>query len=179
MDQEGLRLTADGELLRQSGEALASDPLVWLGARLDLAPGCTLRSFFRSVEAYPDLLRLSPFLPACLEEASRWPSRDCTTPRLRDLELTKRVELIGAPGERRVQIYCLFYAAGPEQALDVKELSYGEILDEPLLLGPLRHVVFGDSLDSLDFATSYTLFEVVDTIGWHLSFQGAPNKCSL
>jgi hypothetical protein len=179
MGQEGLRLTAQGELATQTGDPLDRDPLAWLGCRLTLDPGCTLRSFFRCIEAYPDLARLSPFFPSCLQEVARWPARDCTTPRLRYLELIKRVELIGAPGERSLQIYCLFYGAGEEKDRDVKEFTYGEILDQPLRLGPLRHVVFGDSLDSLDFATSYTLFEIVDTMIWHLSFQGAPDKCTL
>ncbi|MCF8031366.1 MAG: hypothetical protein K9K39_10770 [Desulfohalobiaceae bacterium] len=179
MGRESLRLTAEGGLTTQTGGSLSSDPLACLGSCLTLDPDCTLRSFFRCIEAYPDLARLSPFFPSCLEEAARWPSEGCTTPRLRYLELMKRVELIGAPGERSLQIYCLFYAVGEEEAHDVKELAYGEILDQPLQLGPLRHVVFGDSMDSLDFATSYTLFEAVDTIIWHLSFQGAPHKCSL
>jgi len=179
MGQEGLRLTAEGVLTTQTGDHLNSDPLAFLGSRLTLDPDCTLRSFFRCIEAYPDLARLSPFFSSCLEEAARWPSEGCTTPRLRHLELMKRVELIGAPGERSLQIYCLFYAAGEEEAHDVKELAYGEILDQPLRLGPLRHVVLGDTLDSLDFATSYILFEAVDTIIWHLSFQGTPDKCSL
>ena len=179
MGQEGLRLTAEGVLAKQAGEPLGADPLASLGSSLTLDQDCTLRSFFRCIEAYPDLIRLSPFSSTCLEEVALWPSSDCTTPRLRNLELMKRVELIGAPGERSLQIYCLFYGAGEEKDHDVKEFTYGQLLDQPLSLGPLRHVVLGDTLDSLDFATSYTFFEVVDTIIWHLSFQGAPDKCTL
>jgi hypothetical protein len=179
MGQEELRLTAEGVLATQAGDPLGTDPLASLGSSLTLDQDCTLRSFFRCIEAYPDLNRLSPFSSPCLEEVARWPSSDCTTPRLCHLELMKRVELIGAPGERSLQIYCLFYGAGKEEARDVKEFTYGELLDQPLRLGPLRHVVLGDTLDSLDFATSYTLFEMVDTIVWHLSFQGAPDKCTL
>ncbi len=179
MGQEGLRLTAEGVLATQAGEPLGTDPLASLGSRLTLDRDCTLRSFFRCIEVSPDLARLSPFFTTSLEEVARWPSSNCTTPRLRHLELMKRVELIGAPGERSLQIYCLFCGAGEEEARDVKEFTYGELLDQPLSLGPLRHVVLGDTLDSLDFATSYTLFEVIDTIIWHLSFQGAPDKCTL
>ncbi|MCF8031291.1 MAG: hypothetical protein K9K39_10395 [Desulfohalobiaceae bacterium] len=179
MGQEGVYLAADGGLISRYGDRPVEDPFAYLGSGLLLAPDCTLRSFFRCIQAYPDLARLSPFFGSCLEEMSKWPPQGCITAGLRHLELMKRVELIGAPYERTVQIYCLFCAVEEEEVRDVKEYSYGAVLDEPLSLGPLRHVVFGDSLDSLDFATRYTLFEAVDTIIWHLSFQGAPDRCTL
>ena len=179
MGQEGVCLTAAGGLTNLSEGKPVGDPFAFLGSGLALDADCTLRSFFRCIEAYPELARLSPFFEPCLEEAAKWPLQGCTTAGLRHLELMKRVELIGAPYERAVQIYCLFCAVEEEEARDVKVYSYGGVLDMSLALGPLRHVVFGDSLDSLDFATRYTLFEALDTIIWHLSFQGAPDKCTL
>ena len=38
------------------------------------------------------------------------------------------------------------------------------LLDMPLKLGRLRHIVFGDKVDTLEFETVYSLFEFIDGV---------------
>ena len=49
----------------------------------------------------------------------------------------------------------------------------------PLRLGKLRHVIFGDLVDSFEFDTFFNLFELIDGIAWDLSFHNRPRACQL
>jgi len=51
------------------------------------------------------------------------------------------------------------------------------LLDLPVELGNLKHVVFGDQVDIFEFETVYTFFEFLDGIAWELSFLGTPKQC--
>ena len=53
------------------------------------------------------------------------------------------------------------------------------ILDMPLKLGKLKHIVFGDKVDILEFDTVFNLFEFIDGIMWELGFQGTLTACEL
>mgnify|MGYP001070394922 CR=1 FL=1 len=53
------------------------------------------------------------------------------------------------------------------------------LLDMPLRLGKLRHVIFGDRVDLFEFDTVFNLFELIDGIAWELSFQNLPQTCDI
>jgi hypothetical protein len=53
------------------------------------------------------------------------------------------------------------------------------LLDMPLRLGRLRHVIFGDHVDVFEFDTVINLFEFIDGVAWELSFQNLPQKCEI
>jgi hypothetical protein len=53
------------------------------------------------------------------------------------------------------------------------------LLDLPVKLGRLKHVIFGDRVDIFEFDTVYTLFEFIDGIAWELSFHGTPKQCEI
>ena len=53
------------------------------------------------------------------------------------------------------------------------------ILDMPVRLGRLRHIVFGDKVDIFEFDTVFTLFEFIEGIAWELGFQVGSTQCAL
>ena len=58
-------------------------------------------------------------------------------------------------------------------------MQLDSLLDLPLKLGKLKHIVFGDRVDIFEFDTVYTLFEFIDGIAWQLGFHAAPEQCEL
>ncbi len=53
------------------------------------------------------------------------------------------------------------------------------LLGTQVRLGKLRHVIFGDQVDVFEFDTVFTLFELVEGIGWELGFHGTPRECQI
>ena len=54
-----------------------------------------------------------------------------------------------------------------------------QIFDMPVRIGKLKHVVFGDKVDVLEFDTVFNLFEFIEGIVWQLSFHRSPKECAL
>ena len=173
-------LLPDGCLCATRGPAM-HDVLACLGHQVLLADGCRLRTFFRLLERHPDLRRLSEFLPLAIAQYQACPADDCRWAALARLELAKIVEMTGAPERPRLEIYNRLSGVSPgrpEELEEIQPLPLAVLLDLPLTLGRLRHVVFGDTLTSFTLAdTVYTLFEFIDGIAWQLSFQGTPTEC--
>jgi hypothetical protein len=96
------------------------------------------------------------------------------------LELSKVVEVIGHPAPPRLEIYQVFRGVDAD-GLDVEIKSHPveTLLDVPVVLGRLRHVVFGDRVDEFRFQTVCNLFEFQEGISWQLAFHGAPMECAL
>ncbi len=175
-----IRLTRDGRLLEKGSQEEAASPLLRLGQPLLLDQDCTLRSYFFMLDHYEALSQLSPFLSPCQEQYRKAPGQGCTASGLDCLELGKTVELIAATGGHpRLEIGTTFQGRLGSKAYDLKDFQMEEILDIPIRLGQLKHVVFGDTVDALYFETSYGLFEFVDAVVWYLSFQGSPAQCKL
>jgi len=174
-----ITLAADGLLVRSDGTC-ETDPLCALGARVLLAEGYTLRSFLRMLAAYPLLTRLSPFAQGLAQGLALWPAAGCVPPGLARLELSKTVEIIGHPAPPRLEIYTVLRGVGTDGSdVEIKPHPVETLLDVPVVLGPLRHVVFGDRLDEFRFQTVCNLFEFQEGIGWQLAFHGAPAECAL
>ena len=157
-----IRLHADG--------TLSSDArfVGLLRMRLELDDDVTLRSFFRLV----------PGLGDALAEAETCPASGCRHPGLEALRLGKRVELTGFPGTPRVDVYLAVEGVGDELP-ELRFFRLRDMLDTPLRTGTARHVLLGETATVLDAETSFTLFDLLEGMGWELGFQGGSLTCNL
>ena len=198
---ETVRLTRDGRLVGP-GDVPVTDPLPALSFAISLEEGCTLRSFFLMLRRYPDLLKLSEFLPAVLADAEKCPVSGCLSDEISLLAVGKTMELIGFPGEPRAELYLwlrglaappggaaplsldadqpgIFLAGLMEANREIRFIPLEILLDTPLFLAGLKHVVLGDVDRSLFCETRFTLFEVVDGLAWEFGFRGGSQQCSI
>ena len=171
-------LQADGKLLDEKGKPI-SEPLRYLSFQIQLQEGTSLRSFFRMISRHPVLEQLSTFFPSFLEQYAKCPDADCTAGGYDYLEFGKTVEMIGHPGQPRLEIYHWLKGATGSQAEEIRSSQLDGLLDLPLKLGKLKHIVFGDKVDAFEFDTVFTLFEFIDGIAWELSFHGRPQACDI
>ena len=65
------------------------------------------------------------------------------------------------------------------ETFEIKSIQLPNLLDLPLKLGKLKHIVFGDRVDIFEFDTVFTLFEFIDGVAWELSFHGTPDQCAI
>lgn len=174
-----ITLAAEGFLVRSDGTR-EEDPLRALGARVLLGQGYVLRSFVRMLALYPLLTRLSPFAGGLAEGLGRWPASGCVPAGVERLELSKTVEIIGHPAPPRLEIYHVLRGVDTQgRDVEIKAHPVETLLDLPVALGPLKHVVFGDHMNEFRFQTVCNLFEFQEGIGWQLTFHGAPLECAL
>ena len=66
-----------------------------------------------------------------------------------------------------------------EAVREIRFIPLQVLLDTPLYLGGLKHVVLGDANRHLLCETRFTLFEFVDGLAWELGFQGGTQQCSI
>jgi len=171
-------LKSDG-LLLQDDASSAPDPLMLLGHKVELGQGYTLRSFFQMIERYPVFTQLNAFLPECMQLYRGCPEGECLAPGIGHLELYKTVEMMGFPGEPRLEIYHTLCGMDGKETCEIKAFPLENLLDMPLRVGKLKHVVFGDKVDVLEFDTILNLFEFIEGIVWQLSFHRSPKECAL
>ncbi|MEG1609568.1 MAG: hypothetical protein RR317_00095 [Bilophila sp.] len=169
-------LKPDGRLFDAAG-LLSGNGLGALRMVLELDEACCLRSFFALLRRYPLLLELVPSLSEGMLQLEDCPDAGCAYPGLQRLELEKRIEITGYPGVPRVDVYLAL--AGQGDALpELRFLRLRDMLDVPLCLGGARHILMADAVP-WNCATSFTLFELVESVGWELSFQGGSMACNL
>ena len=168
-----------GGTILENGRPIDKDPLGYLSYKIGLAHDYTLRGFFQLFETYGDLGRLSAFLPAMAERCQASPKSGCVCPDFDRLELSKTVEMIGFPGRPSLEVYMTFQGIKAEVAGEIRFVPLETLLDMPISLGPLKHIIFGDKMDVFMFDTVYTLFEFIDGILWELSFHGTPAQCEI
>ena len=173
-----ITLQNDGSIL-ESNKIVPSDSLMILGCQVELGQGYSLRSFFRMFERYELLVKLDAFVADCMQRYRGCPKNDCTRDDIDYLEFYKTVEMIGFPGEPRLEIYHTLCGVRGTENLAIKLLHLESILDIPLKLGVLKHIIFGDKVDVFEFDTVFNLFEFIGGIVWELSFQGTPKECAL
>jgi hypothetical protein len=174
-----ITLTVDGNIVSEGHPVGAGGPLMFLGAQVKLSADYTLRSYFKLIESYPLLSELNPFFAESLEHYRKSPACGCQDPSLDDLQLVKTIEMIGFPGKPRLEIYHSLYARQGLRLLEIKDFPLESLLDMPLRLGRLKHIVFGDKVDLFEFDTVFTLFELIDAIVWELSFHGTLLACEI
>lgn len=172
-----LSLKKDGAIHHKEG-AVDSDVLKYLSYQIGLEDPYTLRSFFEMVEKYELLGRLNAFLPTCIEQYQNCPGQGCESDIIDHLEFVKTVEMIGVP-EKRLEIYSSIRGIHKSDSVEIRSLPLNSLLDMPLKLGRLKHVVFGDQVDIFEFDTVFTLFEFIDGITWELGFHVIPEQCEL
>lgn len=169
-------LNNSGKLHGGHHDKTVSDPLSVLASHVILDEGFTLRGFTRMLVNYPELQRLSEFAPQ-LAVLSTEEEGSCA---LECLEFSRVVEIIGAPGPPKLEVYYILRGrAGDDANMEIRAWQIQDLLDIPLCFGPLRHVVFGDVVQDFMFASVCTLFDFIDGIVWQLAFHGAPEECAL
>jgi hypothetical protein len=126
-----------------------------LARQVELTPGYTLRSFFMMLETYDALVHLNAFFPDMLDQFHR------------------------GPDEPRLEIYRSFTGQCEGKSVQIKDFQVDMLLDMQVRLGKLKHVIFGDQVDVFEFDTVFTLFELVEGIGWELGFHGTPRECQI
>ena len=170
-------LKKDGTI-NLNGKTVATDALNLLSFQVTLEEAYTLRSFFQMLDKYQLLSKLNAFFPSYIEQYHRCPKEGCDAGRLDYLEFGKTVEMIGVP-DKRLEIYNSFFGVYASETAEIKSLQLAGLLDIPLKLGRLKHIVFGDRVDIFEFDTVYTLFEFIDGIAWQLGFHATPEQCEL
>lgn len=170
-----LSLKKDGAIFCKQSP-VDSDVLKYLSYQIGLEEAYTLRSFFEMVEKYELLGKLNSFLPTCIEQYLNCPEQGCESGSIDHLEFAKTVEMIGFP-EKRLEIYSSVRGIHNSDTVEIRSLQLNSLLDMPLRLGRLKHVVFGDRVDIFEFDTVFTLFEFIDGITWELSFHVTPEHC--
>jgi hypothetical protein len=171
-------LARDGSILKADQEGV-DDPLACLGLNVVLGEGFCLRSYFEMFLRYPLFIRLSGFIPSFLDRYRACLENGDIAPGLSHLELNKTVEMIGFPGTPRLEIYMSFRGMQGDQSHEIRSIPMESLLDTPIRVGKLRHIVFGDKVDVFQFDTMLTLFEFIDGIAWELSFHGTSPRCEL
>ena len=173
-----ITLKNDGTIL-ENNEPVKEEVLMFLGYRVELEAGYTLRGFFRMFEKYAMLAKLNAFLADCLQRYRACPADQCVGSGIEYLQFYKTVEMIGFPGQPRLEIYNTLCGVCGADTCEIKSFHLESLLDMPLTLGNLKHIVFGDKVDVFEFETMFSLFEFIDGIIWELSFQGTPKQCAI
>lgn len=172
-----ITLANNGSLIH-AGTVVDGDPLLYLSCGVELEPDFCLRGVFELMRRHPVLARLNPFWGTLLEQYGKWPASGCESG-LECLVLGKTVEMIGFPGEPRLEIYVTLSGLVGDEALEIKTFQVDSLLDTPVRLGGLKHIVFGDKVNVFTFETVFSLFEFIEGIAWQLSFHGTPRECAL
>lgn len=171
-------LGTDGVLCASADERVG-DPLACLSCGLTLSPDSCLRDFFKMMRHYPLLTRLSTFMPDLLAQYHACPGQGCRCDDFDHLEFTKTIEMVGYPGEPRLEIYAAVQGKKEGRPAAIRSYPLSMLLDMKIRLGKLKHVVFGDKVDTFEFDTVISLFEFIDGIVWELSFHVLPRECQL
>ena len=174
---DAVTLEKDGAI-NLNGKTVRSDALELLSFQVALEKGYTLRSFFEMLDKYTLFAKLNAFFPTYTEQYHSCPGQGCDTGLVDYLEFGKTVEMIGVP-DKRLEIYNSLFGLHASEASEIRSMQLEHLLDLPLKLGRLKHIVFGDRVDIFEFDTVYTLFEFIDGIAWELSFHATPQQCEL
>lgn len=172
-------LLARNGMLISEQENEVGRPLSVLAGKIRLESGYSLRSFAEMMRRYPEFQEISVFIPPFLEECAGCPDSGCTSGGLTHLELAKRVEMVGFPGNPRFNFLCSLTGWYNDAEQELRLFQFDQLLDVPLKLGMLKHMVFGDSVNIMEFETDYSLFEFIEGIAWELGFQHFPQHCSI
>jgi hypothetical protein len=170
-------LKKDGSI-HLNGEAVNSGRLDLLSCQIALEEKYSLRSFFKMLDKFKLFTKLNAFFPSYTEQYRSCPEQGCNADGLDYLEFGKTVEMIGVP-DKRLEIYHSLVGVHASETPEIKSMQLASLLDVPLKLGKLKHIVFGDRVDIFEFDTVYTLFEFIDGIAWQLSFHLTPEQCEL
>ena len=165
--------------LTQNEEKVSGEPLIFLNHAIVLGAGIIFRDYFKMLVNYDVFAKINAFCSGCIRRYQECPDAYCTSDAFENLEFGKSIEMIGFPGEPRLEMFTSLKAVGPDETTSISKYPLECLLDMPVRLGSLKHVVFGDTVDMFEFETVFTLFEFIDGIAWELSFQNMPITCEL
>lgn len=166
-------------LLVYDKQPVENDPLIYLGYMVAIEEDYSLRSFFQMLERYKILSNLNPFLSVYMEQFCLSPGSRCRSADIDHIELGKTIEMIGVPGDPSIEIYTSLTGRRDGEAVDIQALWLENLLDMGIKLGKLRHVIFGDQIDTFEYNTVFNFFEFIDGISWQLSFHNMPVECRI
>ena len=133
-----------------------SEVVNWIGARGDRVEGIL-------------------YYPINFIEGKKYPK----DPGLDRLVFFKTIAMKGFPGDPALEIYNSLKGVKGSEILGLKFFQMESLLEHKLLLGELKHIIFGDAQDMFTYATSYSLYELIEGVAWELSFNFNPLQCSL
>lgn len=165
-----ITITKDGSVIC-NGKKAENEILPYLSYKVELEEGFTLRSYFKMIEQYPVLEKLNPFFSSFMQQYHISPETDSSSGYMDFLELSKTVEMIGYPGSPRLEVYNAFRGITGKEIIEIKFFQIQTLLNIPVKLGNLKHVVFGDKVDIFEFDTFYNFFEFIDGIAWVSAFM--------
>ncbi|MGL1864143.1 MAG: hypothetical protein OCC46_16605 [Pseudodesulfovibrio sp.] len=172
------QLARNGMLISDQGNEV-SEPLASLAGKVTLEKGYSLRSFLEMMQRYPVFQPLNVFIAPLMEECADCPDSGCRSDGLTHMELVKKVEMVGFPGEPRFNIFCTLFGFYNDTEQELRLFQMDSLLDVPITLGKLKHTVFGDSVNVMEFETDYSLFEFIEGVAWEFGFQRFPEHCSI
>jgi hypothetical protein len=174
-----ITLKKDGTIITENEGLRKIDPIEKLGDQVVLMEGYCLESFFKMLDAYPDLMRLSAFFPGVMQQYHKIAGETARNSAVMFLEFGKTVEMIGFPGNPRLEIYNSFRSPSKGDGEEIRSIDLSGLLNAPITLGRLHHIVFGDKVNVFEFETVYTFFEFIDGIAWELGFHTTPAECQI
>ncbi|MBF0226255.1 MAG: hypothetical protein HQK76_12440 [Desulfobacterales bacterium] len=171
-------LSKDGSI-NHNGQIVESVSLMFLPFTIELEDGYDLRSYFEMFKKYPLFADINDFFPSYLKQYDLCLGKKIYPENFDCLEFTKNVEMIGFPGEPRLEIFISFHGLIGNDSHEIKYVPLENLLNIPIKLGKLKHIIFGDKVDVFEFNTFFNLFEFIDGIAWELSFHGSPMQCQI
>ena len=166
-------------LLVYNQQPVENDPLIYLGFKVVIENDYTLRSFFQMLKRYEILAQLNPFLPAYMAQFLSCPDSRCRTDDIDHIELGRTIEMIGFPGDPRIETYVSLSGRRDAEIVAIQALWLENLLDMGVRLGKLKHMIFGDQIDTFEYDTVFNFFEFIDGISWQLSFHNMPAECKV
>jgi len=173
-----LCLTKEGVILNRD-KPVGKNVFSLLSHPITLAPGFTLSSFFAMISRYPELIKLSELLETFLSMATASNDQFAQTGEIEGLIFFKTIAMKGFPGKPSIQIYNSLKGRKGSQTKPLKFFQMESLLAHTLILGELKHIIFGDGQDEFIYETVYSLFELIEGITWELSFNFNPLQCSI
>ncbi|MCP4720901.1 MAG: hypothetical protein GY860_15720 [Desulfobacteraceae bacterium] len=174
---EKICLTKEGIILKRD-KPVKGSAFSLLSHTIELAPGFTLASFFALISKYPELIKMSQLLDTFLTMAKAG-GQFSKTSDIEGLVFFKTVAMKGFPGKPEIQIYNSLKGIKDNQNKALKFFQMESLLEHELILGDLKHIIFGDELDMFTYETFYSFFELIEGITWEMSFNFNPLQCSI
>lgn len=147
-------------------EANKDTVLSLLKFRIDLEEGYTLRDWFTMIINYPCLQAIDMFFESFIEEFNNCPKSGCYNSNMPFIKLSKIISIENSVANIRNDV-----TGEPNWGLDFTQLN--TYVDTPLKLEEI-HLCEHDEVKK--YETDYTLWDIVQSIIWELSFYGTPEE---
>ncbi len=175
---EKVSLTKDGIIMKK-GKPVTDNVFSLLSNIIELESGFTLASFFAMVARYREFIKMSELLETFLSITEAANGQFPKTHEIEGLIFYKTIAMKGFPGKPGIQIYNSLKGIKDTRTKALKFFQMESLLEHELILGDLKHIVFGDGQDMFTYETFYSLFELIEGITWEMSFNFNPLQCSI